>query len=230
MYFYQSNREVCQYISEHELWVLGRITGIHNKTTHKNEKMLEPLWRKYDKNIEGISIFYSKMDAVFYSTYLAQRFNEKWDVYPLDDFNIKEMMMNNQQIKKTDDYYLLLHAGLWANKEHKIISSNYHLAQVTIPAKYNPGIITEDSEHPILQIPQKITDEFCKIWRKRFPDFINHTKSLCSYDIDYLKEQSLIAYNRIKLKESSRIDDCVYMATWENSWIFCNPENLNLIK
>lgn len=65
---------------------------------------------------------------------------------------------------------------------------------------------------------------------KRFPDFINHTKSLCSYDIDYLKEQSLIAYNRIKLKESSRIDDCVYMATLENSWIFCNPENLNLIK
>ncbi len=100
MYFYQSNREVCQYISEHELWVLGRITGIHNKTTHKNEKMLEPLWRKYDKNIEGISIFYSKMDAAFYSTYLAQRFNEKWDVYPLDDFNIKEMMMNNQQVKK----------------------------------------------------------------------------------------------------------------------------------
>lgn len=60
------------------------------------------------------------------------------------------MMMNNQQIKKIDDYYLLLHAGSWANKELEIISSNYHLAQVTIPAKYNPGIITEDSENPIL--------------------------------------------------------------------------------
>lgn len=31
MYFYQSNREICQYISEHELWVLGRVTGIFLK-------------------------------------------------------------------------------------------------------------------------------------------------------------------------------------------------------
>lgn len=57
MYFYQEDNKSAQYTIEHELWVLGRVSGIYNKTTHKNKEMLEPLWRKYDRSIEGILIF-----------------------------------------------------------------------------------------------------------------------------------------------------------------------------
>lgn len=97
MYFYQEENQITQYISEHELWVLGRVSGIYNKTTHKNEKMLEPLWRRYDRSIEGILIFYSKMEASIYSVYLEKKFNEKWSVYALNDFNIGEMVKNNKK-------------------------------------------------------------------------------------------------------------------------------------
>lgn len=230
MYFFQGNKQICQYISEHELWVLGRVIVIYNENTYKNEKMLEPLWRKYDENIEGISVFYSKMEAAFYSVYLEKKFNDKWDVYPLDDFNIKEMMEHHKIVKNSDDYYLLLSAGLWADKEHNIINCNYHLAQVTIPVKFNLGIMNENNEYPILKIPKNVTKIFSEMWNKRFSNFLSHTKSQCNYHSDYLKEQSLIAYNNMCIKESNKIEDCVYIATWENSWIFCNPESLNLIK
>lgn len=230
MYFYQSNKKICQYIYEHELWVLGRVIGIYNQVTHQNEEMLEPLWRKFDSDIEGISLFCSKMEAAFYSTYLEKRFNEKWAVYPLDDFNIKEMIIHNYSAKKTYEYNLLLSAGLWADKDNKIITCNYHLVQAMIPVTYKPGVITKDSEHPILKIPENVAVKFNKMWKRRYPDFISHTKSQCNYHSDYLKEQSLIAFNNIQFKEIDEISDCVYLATYDNDWIFCNPDDLNLIR
>ncbi|POT55618.1 hypothetical protein C3432_21500 [Citrobacter amalonaticus] len=226
MYFYQGNKKRYQYICEHQIWVLGRVIGIYNQITHKNEEMLEPLWRKYDSDIEGISLFCSKMEAAFYSTYLEENFNEKWDVYPLDDFNIKEMMMHNYSTKKTHAYNLLLSAGFWANKDNKIIRCNCHLVQATIPITYNSGAITKDSEYPILEIPENVTEKFNKMWKRRYANFISHTKSQCNYHSDYLKEQSLIAFKNIKIKEFDEISDCVYLATWDNDWIFCNPDDL----
>lgn len=65
MYFYQEETQIIQYISEHELWVLGRVSGIYNKTTNKSEEMLEPLWRKYDQSIEGILIFIQRWKRQF---------------------------------------------------------------------------------------------------------------------------------------------------------------------
>lgn len=230
MYFYREENQDTQYISEHESWVLGRVSGIYKKTTYKKEEMLELLWRRYDRSIEGILVFYSKMEASIYSTYLEKKFNEKWSVYALDDFNIEEMIKNNKITKNSDDYYLLLSAGFWADKQCNIIYHGYHLAQVTIPVKYTFSSFSENEKLPTLKIPEKVTDRFHQIWKKRFSDFLSHTKSQCNYHNDYLKEQSLIAYNNMQFKESNKIKDCVYMATWENDWIFGNPENLTLLK
>lgn len=65
MYFYQEKNQVTQYINEHELWVLGRVSRIYNKITHKNKEMLEPLWRKYDRSIEGVLIFIQRWKHQF---------------------------------------------------------------------------------------------------------------------------------------------------------------------
>lgn len=228
--FTRKKIKITQYISEHELWVLGRVSDIYNKTTHKNEEMLEPLWRKYDRSIEGILIFYSKMEASIYSVYLEKKFNEKWSVYALNDFNIGEMVKNNKAIKNSDDYYLLLSAGLWADKQCNITYHGYHLAQVIISVKYTFSSFSENEKFPTLKIPEKVTDRFHQMWKKRFHDFLSHTQSQCNYHNDYLKEQSLIAYNNMQFKESNKIEDCVYMATWKNDCFFCNPESLTLLK
>ncbi|QMR46706.1 hypothetical protein HV310_19140 [Citrobacter freundii] len=158
MYFHQEENQITQYISEHELWVLGRVSDIYNKTTHKNEEMLESLWRKYDRSIEGILIFYSKMEASIYSVYLEKKFNEKWSVYALNDFNIGKMVKNNKAIKNSDDYYLLLSAGFWADKQCNVIYHGYHLSQVTIPVKHTFSSFSENERLPTLKIPEKVTD------------------------------------------------------------------------
>lgn len=36
--FTGEENQITQYISEHELWVLGRVSEIYNKTTHKTKK------------------------------------------------------------------------------------------------------------------------------------------------------------------------------------------------
>ena len=99
--------------------------------------MLQPLWRRFDERIEGISIFYSKIEALFYATYLNEQFRENWDVYPLEDFNIVEMIQHNKKHKNRDNYYLLLNAGFWVNKKNELLYSKYHIAQVTIPVEFN---------------------------------------------------------------------------------------------
>ena len=187
---------------------------------------MEEIRSKY----RGCFNFYSKMEASIYSVYLEKKFNEKWSVHALNDFNIGEMVKNNKTIKNSDDYYLLLSAGLWADKQCNIIYHGYHLAQVVIPVKYTFSSFSENGKFPILKIPEKVTDRFHQMWKKRFPDFLSHTQSQCNYHNDYLKEQSLIAYNNMQFKESNEIEDCVYMATWKNDWIFCNPESLSLLK
>ncbi|HCR9734686.1 TPA: hypothetical protein OPR14_000088 [Citrobacter koseri] len=102
MYFYQGDKEINQYICEYDLWCLGRIIDLYSIDSHKKEKMLQPLWRRFDERIEGISIFYSKIEALFYATYLNEQFRENWDVYPLDDFNIVEMIQHNKKHKNRD--------------------------------------------------------------------------------------------------------------------------------
>ncbi|MGR5943786.1 hypothetical protein [Enterobacter sp. C4G1] len=230
MYFYQEDKTVCQYICRHELWVLGRVVDLYNSNTYKEEKMLEPLWRKYQEGVEGIMVFLSRIEAAIYSIHLKKKFREEWVVYSLNQLNIKEMMIRNQSVKKNDDYNLLLSAGFWSNKDNKLMYSGYHLVQVMIPITYNSNAVASEEDHATLRIPSSVVEVFEKYWKGRFSDFKEYTGFLAGSDNENIQEQALLAYNNLNLTESNNIGDCQYITTWKNNWIFNNPEALSLIK
>ncbi|EPT3111675.1 hypothetical protein [Klebsiella michiganensis] len=58
MYFFQKDKTIHQYICQHKLWVLGRVVDLYNSNANKEEKMLEPLWRRYHEGLEGIMVFF----------------------------------------------------------------------------------------------------------------------------------------------------------------------------
>lgn len=229
MYFFQEDKNINQYICQHELWVLARVVDLYNSNTNKEEKMLEPLWRKYREGLEGIMVFFSRIEAAIYSIHLEKKFRQKWAVYSLNELNIKEMIIHNQSVKNTDDYNLLLSAGFWANKDNQLMYSGYHLVQVTIPVTYNSNAVANKEGHAILRIPSSVVERFEKYWRGRFSDFKEYTGFMTGSDNEIMA-QALLAYNHINLTESNSIEDCKYIVTWKNNWIFNNPDNLSLIK
>ncbi|AEX02392.1 TPA: hypothetical protein ACYRSE_001930 [Klebsiella michiganensis] len=230
MYFLQEDKNIHQYICQHELWVPGRVVDLYNSNTNKKEKMLEPLWRKYNANLEGVMVFLSRIEATIYSIHLEKKFSEKWAVYSLNEFNIKEMMIHNQRVKKSEDYNVLLSAGFWANKDNQLMYSGHHLVQVTIPITYNSNAVANENGHAILRIPSNVIEHFEKYWKSRFADFKDYTEFLAGSNNEIIQEQALLAYNNLSLIESNSIEDCQYITTWKNNWIFNNPENLTLIK
>lgn len=38
MYFFQEDKNINQYICQHELWVLARVVDLYNSNTNKEEK------------------------------------------------------------------------------------------------------------------------------------------------------------------------------------------------
>lgn len=230
MYFFQKDKTIHQYICQHKLWVLGRVVDLYNSNANKEEKMLEPLWRRYHEGLEGIMVFFSRIEVAIYSIHLEKKFEEKWVVYSLNELNIKEMMIHNQIVKNTDDYNVLLSAGFWANKDNQLLYSGYHLVQVTIPVTFNSNAVANEQGHAILRITSSVIEQFQKHWKGRYSNFKDYTEFLAGSNKKVIQEQALTAYNNLNLSECNGINDCQYITTWQNNWIFNNPEILNLIK
>jgi hypothetical protein len=190
MYFFQEDKNIHQYICQHELWVLARVVDLYNSNTNKEEKMLEPLWRKYHEGLEGSWYFFQNRSSnIQHSS--GEKFEEKWVVYSLNELNIKEMMIHNQIVKNTDDYNVLLSAGFWANKDNQLMYSGYHLVQVTIPVTFNSNAVANEQGHAILRIPSSVIEQFEKYWKGRFSDFKDYTEFLAGSNNEIIQEQAL---------------------------------------
>ncbi len=232
MYFVQSNKNFKQYICDHQLWVLARVTDLYDSNTDKGIKWLEPLWRSYNEEIKGISVFLSRMEAAIYSVFIERKFNEKWSVYSLNELNIQEMMTHNQAVQNTDQYHVLLNSGFWTNKDINVLFSKRHILQATIPITFNTKIICTEDKYATLKIPKQVTEKFQKMWRNRVGYYESYCKNNISSDNECLMQQAVIAYETMNLIECDvvDIDECKYITTWNNEWFNTNPNNLTEIK
>ncbi|HHA1271751.1 TPA: hypothetical protein ACOELQ_002236 [Enterobacter mori] len=84
IYFYKPDDKI-KYINECDLWVIARLVDVVNEKNEVKQGM-EPFWLSTSDQ-KGIAIFVSRLDAEILVQYM-QRNNERWKVYPLNNFDI----------------------------------------------------------------------------------------------------------------------------------------------
>lgn len=141
VYFYQPDNTI-KYINECTLWVLGRSTTLMMED-RKEKKWLEPMWMQAN-DMKGIVVYISKIDAEIAALH-ARNTGESWRVYPLDDFNVTEMMNDNRLHTGNNSYNFLFSFGFWLNTTGALIAKEHVLSQALVvegfrvDSRYNTG-------------------------------------------------------------------------------------------
>ncbi|MDR7940445.1 hypothetical protein RIU82_10900 [Enterobacter soli] len=227
IYFYQPDGHF-KYINKCSLWVISRLVDI---VTEKREvrKWMEPMWMKAH-NQEGIAVYVSRIDAEIVVHQLKKR-DENWGIYPLNDFNITEMMLDCKKNTNQDRYNFIFSIGFWLNNHGALISNNYVLSQALTAEGFVVDSQFNKNEKVIIRFSEKNLKFIHHCWEGRVNSQGKYDEYLARINemtAENAANEALKALKHIQVHEKN--GDISEIATiWsvdDQEWVMSNLNNI----
>ena len=222
IYFYKPDDKI-KYINSEKLWVVARQVEIVNDK-REVKKWMQPLWAQAAEQ-KGIVVYISRLDAEIIVQHL-KLYGESWKIYPLDDFNIKEMMLDCKEITGNPTYHFLFSIGFWINDNGSLMNKEGWLSQAFFTDTFNVGNEFEESEHIVIRFSEVVLKDIHNAWCEKIPgnNYIEYLKYINELDDIQITSFALTALEKIKI-EPNVLKHPEMVATWypvsENEkWIY----------
>lgn len=227
IYFYKPDDKI-KYINECDLWVIARLVDVVNEKKEVKQWM-EPFWLSTSDQ-KGIAIFVSRLDAEILVQYM-QRNNERWKVYPLNIFDIKEMMVNCKKLTNNSRYNFIYSFGFWSDSEGNLINKKYCLSQCLAVEGFTVDSRYEGDEDIVIRFSKETLNFIYSCWNNKVSDSADYRKYLESVnelDDVICKKEAILALENINSAETNRDFNPDIATIWsmpEQKWIYSNLNN-----
>ena len=226
IYFYKPDGKF-KYLNKVRLWVVAQLVDRVDEKK-RIRKWMRPLWGAA-LNQKGIVIYVSRLDAEI-SALNLKRSGEQWKVYSLDDFNIREMMIDCKNLTGNDKYHFLFSFGFWVNDNGNLTNKKGWLSQTLYVNTFTVNENIESEEQIIINFDHEIIKSIFNVWNNKIPsmpEYERYLEKINQYDSAYIESQAINALNSIE-KDTEQVRPPDIAAIWnptESKWIYTNPNN-----
>lgn len=214
-----------KYLNNIRLWVAAELVEIVDE--QKNvKKWMRPLWASAEGN-EGIVVYVSRLDAEISIKHM-NKYGADWKVYPLNDFNIKEMMLDSKAITGKEKYHFNFSFGFWVSNEKQLINKNGWLSQSFFSEAFDVNSLIEKEDNVIFRFSEDLQNSFLKCWDEKIiiePKYVDYLETINNSDDKYIEEQAFNALNATKtVDKQNALGELLNVSSiWsptDNKWLY----------
>ncbi|MGL4861121.1 MAG: hypothetical protein ACRC5A_15595, partial [Enterobacteriaceae bacterium] len=184
LHFYDPGKN--SYFSETSLWIIAK-----EAINPDGVRWLETRWISHDGEAAGggLALYTSHLDALISCRFINQYGEPLWRVYPFQDINVTEMMLNIRD-QQRDEFCMALTFGFSLNACGQLVEHKQGLRTVSHGVSFPVGEALTASSPVTLKFPPGYFESINTRWQNCFDNYCALTDEQNSLPLPVLEHHA----------------------------------------